>query len=163
MRLTDRTAMPPAVSQATAASTMTRGTLRALIRASFVVLVVRGAFLRGLQPFEVHALDAPPPNALDHDPEPRKGHALTRPRNAAEQRVDETSDRRHVLQVEVPVEPLAQVVERNPARHPVAAVALLLNLGFLDVVLVADLADDFLEDVLDGDEARGAAIFVADD
>ena len=35
--------------------------------------------------------------------------------------------------------------------------------GVLDVVLVGDLAHDLLEDVLDGDEAGGAAVLVDDD
>ena len=34
---------------------------------------------------------------------------------------------------------------------------------FVDVVLVVDVADDLFDDVLDGDEARDAAVFVRDD
>ena len=43
------------------------------------------------------------------------------------------------------------------------AVALVDDRLRLDVVLVADLADDLLEHVLDGHEARGAAVLVDDD
>ena len=49
------------------------------------------------------------------------------------------------------------------ARHPVARSALLPNLRLLDVVLVANLADDLLENVLDRDEAGRAAVLVAHD
>ena len=37
------------------------------------------------------------------------------------------------------------------------------TVGALDVVLVGDLADDLLEDVLDRDQAGGAAVLVDDD
>ena len=37
------------------------------------------------------------------------------------------------------------------------------DLGLLDVVLVGDLADQLLEEVLEGDEAGGAAVLVDDD
>mgnify|MGYP003694122647 CR=1 FL=1 len=36
-------------------------------------------------------------------------------------------------------------------------------LGLVEIVLVLDVADDLLEHVLDGDQARDAAVFVDDD
>ena len=94
MRLTERTAMPPAVSHATTTSATMSGTLRA----SCVVL----APPTGAQPLEVHALDATPTHALDDDAEsvdarstrPARG---TRPNSV----VDQPADRRHVLDAEV--------------------------------------------------------------
>ena len=63
----------------------------------------------------------------------------------------------------VDVEQLGEVVDVQRGRHPQPAVAEVLDLGRLAVVLVGDLADDLLEDVLDGDQARGAAVLVDDD
>ena len=55
----------------------------------------------------------------------------------------------------VDVEELGEVVDVHARPAPGSrAVAELLDLGRLAVVLVGDLADDLLEDVLDGDQAR---------
>ena len=51
----------------------------------------------------------------------------------------------------------------RPPADPEAAALLLLDLRLLVVVLVVDLADDLLEDVLDRDEPRRAAVLVAHD
>ena len=67
----------------------------------------------------------------------------------------QAADRVDVLVLEVDAEQLAEVVDVQPwplTRY--AAVAEVLDLGGLAVVLVGDLADDLLEDVLDGDQAR---------
>ena len=61
------------------------------------------------------------------------------------------------------VEQLAEVLDRQPGGDPDRAVVELLDRRALDVVLVGDLADDLLEDVLDGDQAGGAAVLVDDD
>ena len=83
--------------------------------------------------------------------------------HAAEQLVHEPADGRHVFAVEVVPEQLRQLVDRQAARHPESSAVLLLDRRLLDVVLVADLADDLLENVLDRDDAGGAAELVDDD
>ena len=60
-------------------------------------------------------------------------------------------------------EELVEVVDGEPRGDPLGAVGELLDAGLLGVVLVGDLADDLLEDVLDGDDAGGAAVLVDDD
>lgn len=62
---------------------------------------------------------------------------------------------------EVDAEQLAEVVDAHPGRDADRAVVELFDLGALvGVGLVGDLADDLLEDVLDGEQARGAAVLV---
>ena len=51
------------------------------------------------------------------------------------------------------------LVDAQQPRH-LPAVAHLDDVGGRVVVLVADVADDLLDQVLDGDHARGAAVFV---
>ena len=60
-------------------------------------------------------------------------------------------------------QPIVQLVDADLAAEDEHAVALVLDGLGLDVVLVANLADDLLEQVLDRDQARGAAVFVDDD
>ena len=83
----------------------------------------------------------------------------TRPRVLAEQAADGVD----VLVVDVDVEQLAEVVDVQRAGTRVVPSAELLDPGALPVVLVGDLADDLLEDVLDGDQAGRAAVLVDDD
>src|SRR5690606_16951236 len=58
-----------------------------------------------------------------------------------------------VIVVDVEVEQLPHLGEARAGGHPVAAAAEVLDLGLAPIVLVGDLADDLLEDVLDGDDA----------
>ena len=61
------------------------------------------------------------------------------------------------------VQSLGQFVDRHAARDPVSRRSFLLDLRLLDVVLVANLADDLLENVFNRHEARRAAVLVAHD
>ena len=64
----------------------------------------------------------------------------------------------------VDVEQLGEVVDVHAsAGTRTVPSAELLDAGRLAVVLVGDLADDLLEDVLDGDQAGRAAVLVDDD
>src|SRR5689334_8572885 len=102
---------------------------------------------------EVDALDLAPAHPLDDDAESAERELLAVARHAAEVLVDETADRRHVLGLELLPQRLRELVDRETAGDPVAAaVEPRLDLGLLDVVLVADVADDLLEHVLDRDE-----------
>src|SRR5262245_574965 len=96
------------------------------------------------EPREVHTLDATTTYAFHDDTESAVAHRLAGLRHAAKQCVHEPTDRRHVLDAEVGVEQVAELIHRDTARDPEAP-AVLLNLRFLDVVLIANLADDLLE------------------
>ena len=56
-----------------------------------------------------------------------------------------------------------EVADRHRALDDEAAVRLADDAGDGDVVLVGDLADDLLEDVLQGHDAHQAAVLVDDD
>ena len=63
----------------------------------------------------------------------------------------------HVLRLELCPEHLAEVVQRGPALDDVSPLASLAHERDLVVELVVYLPDDLLEDILDRDQARGAA------
>ena len=80
--------------------------------------------------------------------------------------VDEPADRVvlvGVLEPEVRVEQLGQVVDVGPAVDPGLVVGQPDDQRLLLVVLVLDLADDLLEEVLDGDQAGRPAVLVEHD
>ena len=84
-------------------------------------------------------------------------------RHAADARQHVAADGLEALGLDRDVEPLAHLVDaRLGAEHP-RAVALVDDRLGLDVVLVADLADDLLEQVLERHQAGGAAVLVDDD
>jgi len=77
---------------------------------------------------------------------------------------DQTADRVELLVAEAGAEVLVEVLDSRQGVHRVLALALAPDrLVFLDVVFVGDVAHDLLDDVLDGDEPRDAAVFVDDD
>ena len=67
------------------------------------------------------------------------------------------------LALDLDVQPLRDLVDVHLAAEDEAAAALVDDRLGLDVVLVADLADDLLEQILDRDQAGGAAVLVDDD
>ena len=83
----------------------------------------------------------------------------TRPERLAEQ----TADRVDVLVLELDAEQVADLVESEPGADPVAARLELDDLVGARVVLVGDLADELLDEVLEGHEARHAAVLVDDE
>src|SRR5207247_10341347 len=80
-----------------------------------------------------------------------------------EHRVDPPPDGRDVVVLEGPPQGLREVVEAGPPVHDEAATVATDSGRSFHVVLVADLSDDLLEDVLQGDQPRGAAELVDDD
>ena len=60
------------------------------------------------------------------------------------------------------LQPLGELAHVGPAAEDEAAVALFDDRLDLDVVLVADLADDFLQQILDRHQTGGAAVLVHD-
>ena len=69
------------------------------------------------------------------------------------------------LVAELGTQRLVEIGDLGLRLHPVAPARLGNDvvLGFVEVILVLDVADDLLQHVLDGDQARHAAIFVDDD
>ena len=76
---------------------------------------------------------------------------------------DEAADGLEAVALDVDAEALGGRVDVDLGAEHEHAVALLDDRLGLDVVLVADLADDLLEHVLDRDQAGGAAVLVDDD
>src|SRR5689334_13709896 len=118
---------------------------------------------RGLEALEVHALDSPAPNALDDDANADARDCLAGSGDSPEQRVDEATDSRHVIDAEVDPHQLAKLVNGDAARNPEARPIFALDVRLLDVVLVANLADDLLAHVLDRDESGGPTILITND
>src|SRR4051794_27267925 len=98
----------------------------------------------GCHALEVHPFDTPTPHVLDDNAKTGMCHALAGARHTTEEGIDQPAHGRHILDSEVGVESLAQLVDGHAAGYPVSCVALLLNLRLLDVVFVANLADDLL-------------------
>src|SRR5450756_1449503 len=69
----------------------------------------------------------------------------------------------HLVVVDLQVEQLAELVERQPGRDAVHAVTELLDVRPAVVVLIGQLADDLLEGVLDRNEPGDTAVLVHDD
>ena len=89
----------------------------------------------------------------------RSPTAGTRP----EVRQQIAADGLEALALDLDVQPLHDLVDVHLAAEDEAAAALVDDRLGLDVVLVADLADDLLQQVLDGDQSGGAAVLVDDD
>ena len=107
--------------------------------------------------------DAPPLGVQHFDGQAVDVEALADRRHAAETREQVAADGLEALALDVDVEPLRDVVHVHLAAEDEPAVAFVDDrLGF-DVVLVANLADDFLEQIFERHEARRAAVFIDDD
>src|SRR5262245_37313008 len=89
--------------------------------------------------------------------------ALADRRHAADVRHQVAADGLEALALDLEPEALHHFVDVDLAAEHEAAVALVDDRLGLDVVLVADLADDLLEKVLDRDQPGGAAVLVDDD
>ena len=99
--------------------------------------------------------------------EPQPGDLAPRRRGSAPGRARWPAGRRRSRprrRSELDAEQLVEVLDRQPGGRPGPCPSSSRSTGGgLAVVLVGDLADDLLEDVLDGDQARGAAVLVDDD
>ena len=84
-------------------------------------------------------------------------------RHAPETRQQEAADGLEALAFDRDLEQVRHLLDVDLAAEHEAAPALVDDGLDLDVVLVADLADDLLEQVLDRDQAGGAAVLVDDD
>ena len=113
---------------------------------------------------DAHPLDAVALHLLDHEAGAVGLDRLAGGRHPAELVEDEAADGVVLLVLrQLEVEPLVDLVDGDrpgttampSAPHPTS--------GRLDVVLVGDLADQLLEQVLEGDEPGGAAVLVDDD
>src|SRR3954453_17168647 len=91
---------------------------------------------RSFDALEVHALDAPAPNALHHEPIRSVHHRLTVLRHSTPQLVYESADPRDLFHRKIAAESFGELVERDASRHPEMILALLDDFGLLDVVLI---------------------------
>ncbi len=121
--------------------------------------------LDGLDRLDDDGGDAVPATGHPLRGEAQPGHLARRPEDGhpPDRLRDEAADRVDLVLVEVHLEHLTEIVDVHRRRHPHPPVPEVLDLRCLAVVLVGDLADDLLEDVLDGHEPRGAAVLVDDD
>src|SRR5437867_13299408 len=105
---------------------------------------------------DADSADAPSLDTLDHELGAARLDRLARLREPAELGDDESAERVVIgsgfggRQVEV--ERLAHVLERNARVHQRLALRHRDDHLLLDVVLIADLTDDLLDEVLDGHE-----------
>src|SRR6478736_8975927 len=125
-------------------------------------LVVLGAVLVAVTDGEDLA-DAASIGGLDGQGETVDLDLVAGLRHAADPVIDQPADRVvfiGVLETEVRVEQLGEIVDVRASVDPRLIVGETHDERLLLVVLVLDLADDLLEQVLDGDEARRPAVFV---
>ena len=110
-----------------------------------------------------HLVD-PPALGVEHlDAQAVELEALADRRDAADVRQQIAADGLEPFALDLDVQPLRDLVDVHLAAEDEAAVAFVDDRLRLDVVLVADLADDLLEQILDGDQPGGPAVFVDDD
>src|SRR4029079_2512638 len=114
-------------------------------------------------PADTHAHDATALGLEHLDVETVEIELLPDHGHAAELRQQVAADRAEALARDVDAQPAVQLGDGDlPAEHEHAVPLVLDGLG-LDVVLVPDLADDLLEQILNRNQAPGAAVFVDDD
>src|SRR5262245_38173789 len=110
-----------------------------------------------------HSIDAAPLGVEHFDREAVDVELLPDVRDAADVVHQEATHGLEAFALDLDVEPLRHLVDVHLAAEDDAAVAFVDDRLRLDVVLVANLADDLLEQVLDGHQARRAAVLVDDD
>src|SRR5690606_32331375 len=106
---------------------------------------------------------APAGGAFGHQPQSSYRSGRARDRHPAQRLREQPGHRVHLLGRQLHVKQLAQILDRQAGGDPDRAVLQPLDRWDLHVVLVGDLADDLLQDVLDGDQAGGAAVLVLHD
>src|SRR4051795_10193491 len=132
---------------------------RALLSARVGLGLVAG------EPADQHALDlvATSGRRLGDEAEPVGLDVGPGDRHPAEELGHQPADGVDVVVLDFDPDQLVEVVDRVARRHSEGPVGQLGRLDLVGVVLVGDLADDLLEQVLDGDQPGGAAVLVDDD
>src|SRR5664280_1830904 len=136
-----------------------RGTVADLVTG----LVAR--LVGGHRPGDQHRPDlvAPPRGTFRREGEPAQRHGRTRNGHPTQRAGQQPAHGLYVVAVELHVIHRGNLVYRKPGGHPSGALIDLLDRRRFLVVLVGDLADNLLENVLDGHQAGGAAVLVDDD
>src|SRR5205823_2290696 len=131
-----------------------------LVRLRFRVLRV---FCSGDVLVDPHLADAAPLGVDDLDDEAVDIEALADARHASNLRHQEAANGLESFPLDFHIQQLRHFVDVDLAREQEAAVSLVDDRLGLDVILVANLADDFFEEILDRHEPGRAAVFVDDD
>src|SRR5579864_1670970 len=112
---------------------------------------------------DAHPVDAPPLGVQDLDGQALDLECLADCRHAADVMHQEAAHGLETLPLNLDVEPPRNLVDAHLAAEDVLPATLVDDRLGLDVVLVPDFPDDLLEQILDGDQAGGSAVFVDDD
>src|SRR5688500_8065445 len=107
--------------------------------------------------------DAPPLDLEHLEDELVDFDDLANIRHPPKLRQQESADRLEALALDIHAQTFADFIDVHLAAERKDAIAFVGHRLALDVVLVADLADDFLEQILERDESRRAAVFIHDD
>src|SRR5205814_9556893 len=107
--------------------------------------------LRGGASGHAHFVDAPPLHVEHLDAQPVDLEALADLRHAPDAREQVAAERLEALTLDPDAEPRSDLVDVRLPAHDVAPVALVHDRLGLDVVFIANLADDLLEQILDRD------------
>src|SRR5438094_7350037 len=110
-----------------------------------------------------HAIDAPAVGAVDDEFVAVLPHRVPDLRHAAESREDQSGHGLVVVARQLRLQHLLQILDAKQAADQILAAAKVEDGDLFLLVLVGDLADDLLDDVLEGDDPRRAAILVDDD
>src|SRR5579864_3376481 len=129
-----------------------------------VVLAALGTGGTGrVQRGDPDAADAMSLDPLGHEAHAIDLHRLALDRDPAQDVEQEAAHGVPVAFGELGVEELVELVDGKPGRDRHLTVAEGLHGGLLDVVLVDDLAHQFLDEVLEGDQSGGAPVLVDGD
>src|SRR4051812_15519840 len=123
-----------------------------------LVLVVVG--LAGHDALDAHPADAAAGHPLGPQDQALALDLLALGRHVAEQVEHQPADGVPVALGQLAVEQVVDLVDRHGPVDPHVAAGQALDGGLVAVVLVEDLPDQLLEQVLQGDETRGAAVLV---
>ena len=118
---------------------------------------------RALEPHDPDAADAPALQLLGDEEMAVHLDRLTFGRDVAADGEHEAADGVPVPGGQLGTEDLVHLVHGHLARDPELAAAERHDQGLVDVELVDDLADELLDQVLEGHDAGGAAVLVDDD
>src|SRR5262245_7400867 len=118
---------------------------------------------RRLAPAKADLGDAPTLDLEHLDVENIDVEALADVRHASQMREQVTADRFETLAFDFHAESIHHLIDAHLSAEDKRPLCLLDDCLAFDVILVANLADDLFQEILDGDEPGGAAVLIHDD